>query len=409
MKKLEDYVVSIPDFPEPGIIFRDITSILQDSDGLKLSIDSLLDMVKDVDFDVVVGAESRGFIFGTPVAYAMGKSFVPARKPGKLPRETVSMEYALEYGTGTIELHKDSIRPGQKVVIIDDLIATGGTVEAIAKLVEELGGEVVKICFVMELAGLKGRDKLQKYDVDFGEADMVGENEDVVRIMSIHKSKGLEFPIVIVSGMGKNFNKQDTRSKMVLHPELGIGLDYMDGKKRIKSPTIAKKAIAKQIDLENLGEELRVLYVALTRAKEKLILTGTLKDAPEKLEFFRQQANLSKAADRPLSYLTREGASGYLDWILPAVLSYGDKYPVRIVEAAELVLDEVENQLEQNEDLTERIEEIEAADTQLVGQLKQRFLQRYPYQVDVLRKNKYSVNGLRQNRRRRSRHFWKNL
>lgn len=238
-------------------------------------------------------------------------------------------------------------------------------------------------------------DELQKYDVDFGEADMVGENEDVVRIMSIHKSKGLEFPIVIVSGMGKNFNKQDTRSKMVLHPELGIGLDYMDGKKRIKSPTIAKKAIAKQIDLENLGEELRVLYVALTRAKEKLILTGTLKDAAEKVEFYRQQANLSKAADRPLSYLTREGASGYLDWILPAVLSYGDKYPVRIVGAAELVLDEVENQLEQNEDLTERIEEIEAADTQLVGQLKQRFSQRYPYQTDILRKNKYSVSELK--------------
>lgn len=238
-------------------------------------------------------------------------------------------------------------------------------------------------------------DELQKYDVDFGEADMVGENEDVVRIMSIHKSKGLEFPIVIVSGMGKNFNKQDTRSKMVLHPELGIGLDYMDGKLRIKSPTIAKKAIAKQIDLENLGEELRVLYVALTRAKEKLILTGTLKDAAEKLEFYRQQANLSKAAARPLSYLTREGASGYLDWILPAVLSYGDKYPVRIVEAAELVLNEVENQLEQNENLTERIEEIEAADPQLVGQLKQRFSQRYPYQVDVLRKNKYSVSELK--------------
>ena len=238
-------------------------------------------------------------------------------------------------------------------------------------------------------------DELQKYDVDFGEADMVGENEDVVRIMSIHKSKGLEFPIVIVSGMGKNFNKQDTRSKMVLHPELGIGLDYMDGKLRIKSPTIAKKAIAKQIDLENLGEELRVLYVALTRAKEKLILTGTLKDAAEKLEFYRQQANLSKVAARPLSYLTREVASGYLDWILPAVLSYGDKYPVRIVEAAELVLNEVENQLEQNENLTERIEEIEAADTQLVGQLKQQFSQRYPYQTDILRKNKYSVSELK--------------
>ncbi len=240
-------------------------------------------------------------------------------------------------------------------------------------------------------------DELQKYDVDFGEADMVGENEDVVRIMSIHKSKGLEFPIVIVSGMGKNFNKQDTRSKMVLHPELGIGLDYMDGKKRIKSPTIAKKAIAKQIDLENLGEELRVLYVALTRAKEKLILTGTLKDAPEKLEFFRQQAALyAHSSDTTaIPYLTRESAAGYLDWVLPAVLSYGEKYPVRIVEAAELVLDEVENQLEKNENLTERIGEIEAADTQLVGQLKQRFSQRYPYQTDILRKNKYSVSELK--------------
>ena len=240
-------------------------------------------------------------------------------------------------------------------------------------------------------------DELQKYDVDFGEADMVGENEDVVRIMSIHKSKGLEFPIVIVSGMGKNFNKQDTRSKMVLHPELGIGLDYMDGKLRIKSPTIAKKAIAKQIDLENLGEELRVLYVALTRAKEKLIITGTLKDAPEKLEFFRQQAALyAHSSDTTaIPYLTRESAAGYLDWILPAVLSYGDKYPVRIVEAAELVLDEVQNQLEQNENLTERIGEIKAADPQLVGQLKQRFSQRYPYQVDVLRKNKYSVSELK--------------
>lgn len=240
-------------------------------------------------------------------------------------------------------------------------------------------------------------DELQKYDVDFGEADMVGENEDVVRIMSIHKSKGLEFPIVIVSGMGKNFNKQDTRSKMVLHPELGIGLDYMDGKKRIKSPTIAKKAIAKQIDLENLGEELRVLYVALTRAKEKLILTGTLKDAPEKLEFFRQQAALyAHSSDTTaIPYLTRESAAGYLDWVLPAVLSYGEKYPVRVVEASELVLQEVENQGEQNEGLTERIEEIKAADTQLVGQLKQRFSQRYSYQTDILRKNKYSVSELK--------------
>ena len=166
MKKLEEYVVSIPDYPEKGIIFRDVTSILEDPEGLQLSIRELQDKLEGMDFNIVIGPESRGFIFGTPVAYTMGKAFVPARKPGKLPRETVSMEYALEYGTGTIELHKDSIKPGQKVVIIDDLIATGGTVEAIAKLVEELGGEVVKICFVMELAGLKGREKLQKYDVD---------------------------------------------------------------------------------------------------------------------------------------------------------------------------------------------------------------------------------------------------
>ena len=240
-------------------------------------------------------------------------------------------------------------------------------------------------------------DELQKYDVDFGEADTVGENEDVVRIMSIHKSKGLEFPVVFVSGMGKNFNKQDTRSKMVLHPELGIGLDYMDGKRRIKSPTIAKKAIAKQIDLENLGEELRVLYVALTRAKEKLILTGTLKDAPEKLEFFRQQAALyAHSSDATvIPYLTRESATGYLDWVLPAVLSYGEKYPVRVVEAAELVLQEVENQTEQNEGLIGRMEEIRQADPYLVEKLEQRFAQKYPYQTDILRKNKYSVSELK--------------
>ena len=165
MKKLEDYVRSIPDFPEPGIIFRDVTSILQDADGLHLAVDSILDMLKDVDYDVVVGPESRGFIFGVPVAYAQHKSFVPVRKKGKLPCETISAEYELEYGSAVIEMHKDAIRPGQKVVIIDDLIATGGTIEAIIRLVEQLGGEVVKICFVMELAGLNGREKLKGYEV----------------------------------------------------------------------------------------------------------------------------------------------------------------------------------------------------------------------------------------------------
>ena len=165
MKKLEDYVRSIPDFPEPGIIFRDVTSILQDADGLRLAIDSIQEKLKDVDVDVIVGTESRGFIFGVPVAYNLHKPFVPVRKKGKLPCKTISMDYDLEYGSATIEMHQDSIKPGQKVAIIDDLIATGGTVEAAAKMIEELGGQVVKIVFLMELAGLKGRERLKKYDV----------------------------------------------------------------------------------------------------------------------------------------------------------------------------------------------------------------------------------------------------
>lgn len=165
MKKLEDYVVSIPDFPEPGIIFRDITSILQDAEGLKLAVNSIRAMVADLEYDVVVGPESRGFIFGVPVAYAEHKAFVPIRKKGKLPRETITASYELEYGSAQIEIHKDAIRPGQKVVIVDDLIATGGTTEAMIRLIEQLGGEIVKICFVMELAGLKGREKLKNYDV----------------------------------------------------------------------------------------------------------------------------------------------------------------------------------------------------------------------------------------------------
>lgn len=165
MKRLEEYVRSIPDFPEPGIIFRDVTSVLQDADGLRLAVDGIQELLHGVEFDVVVGPESRGFIFGVPIAYNLHKAFIPVRKKGKLPCETVEMEYDLEYGSAVIEMHKDSIKPGQKVVIIDDLIATGGTIEAITKLVESLGGEVVKICFLMELAGLKGRDKLQKYDV----------------------------------------------------------------------------------------------------------------------------------------------------------------------------------------------------------------------------------------------------
>ena len=165
MKKLEDYVTSIPDFPEEGIIFRDITSVLQSAEGFQLAIEAYKKMLDGVDFDVIVGAEARGFIFGAVLSYIFNKPFIPARKPGKLPRETASQDYELEYGTASIQLHTDSIKPGQKVVIIDDLIATGGTVEAIAKLVGKLGGDVVKICFLMELAGLKGRDRLEGYDV----------------------------------------------------------------------------------------------------------------------------------------------------------------------------------------------------------------------------------------------------
>ena len=166
MKKLEEYVVTIPDFPEPGIMFRDITSVIQDPDGLKLSVDGLVEAAKQVDFDLVIGPESRGFIFGVPVAYLLGKGFIPVRKKGKLPRETVSQKYDLEYGQAEVEIHKDAVRPGQKVVIVDDLMATGGSAQAAAKLVEKLGGEVVRMVFVMELAGLEGRKKLAKYDVE---------------------------------------------------------------------------------------------------------------------------------------------------------------------------------------------------------------------------------------------------
>ena len=165
MKRIEEYVRSIPDFPEEGIIFRDVTSVLQDADGLHLAIDLMQEKIKDLEFDVVVGPESRGFIFGVPIAYNLHKPFVPVRKKGKLPCETVSMEYELEYGTAVIEIHKDAIKPGQKVVIVDDLMATGGTIEAIIKLITQLGGEVVGSVFLMELAGLEGRKKLEGQNV----------------------------------------------------------------------------------------------------------------------------------------------------------------------------------------------------------------------------------------------------
>lgn len=166
MKELKDYVTTIPDFPEKGIMFRDITTVIQDPDGFRMAVDGLVDMLKDLEFDLILGSESRGFVFGAPVAYAMHKGFVLVRKKGKLPRKTISEDYELEYGKATLEMHVDSIKKGQKVVIVDDLIATGGTTGAVIKMIERLGGEVVKICFVMELAGLNGRDVLKGYPVE---------------------------------------------------------------------------------------------------------------------------------------------------------------------------------------------------------------------------------------------------
>ena len=166
MHEVEKYIRSIPDFPEPGVIFRDITTVTQDPEGLKLAIDSMAEKIKDLDFDVIVGLEARGFIFGMPIAYLLGKSFVLIRKHGKLPCETISESYDLEYGQAEIEIHTDAIKPGQKVVLVDDLIATGGTIEAAIKLIERLGGEVVDNLFLVELAGLHGREKLSDYRVD---------------------------------------------------------------------------------------------------------------------------------------------------------------------------------------------------------------------------------------------------
>ncbi len=166
MKKLEEYVRSIPDFPEKGIIFRDVTSVLQDAEGLHLAIDSMQELVKDLEYDVVAGPESRGFIFGTPIAYNQRKPFVLIRKKGKLPCETVEKIYDLEYGQAVIEMHKDSIQPGQRVLLVDDLIATGGTTEAMIDLIESLGGVVVGVVVLIELAGLNGRERIRDYRLE---------------------------------------------------------------------------------------------------------------------------------------------------------------------------------------------------------------------------------------------------
>ena len=165
MNDLKKYIRTIPDFPSKGIMFRDITPVFKDPDGMKLAIDTMENNLKDLDFDVIVGAESRGFLLGTPIAYNMHKSFVPVRKKGKLPGETIEESYDLEYGHATLEIHKDAVKPGDRVVIVDDLIATGGTLQAIVKLIERLGGTVVRISCLIDLPDLKGKERLSNYDV----------------------------------------------------------------------------------------------------------------------------------------------------------------------------------------------------------------------------------------------------
>ena len=162
---LKSKIRIVEDFPKEGISFKDITTLINDGESLKESINKFVEYLKDKNIDLVVGPEARGFIFGVPVAYALGAGFVPVRKKGKLPCETVEVSYGLEYGEDTLQIHKDAIKKGQRVAIIDDLLATGGTIEAVTKLVETAGGEVVSLDFLVELTELKGRDKLQGYDV----------------------------------------------------------------------------------------------------------------------------------------------------------------------------------------------------------------------------------------------------
>lgn len=264
-------------------------------------------------------------------------------------------------------------------------------------------------------------EQLQKYDVDFGEASLLGENEDAVRIMSIHKSKGLEFPIVFVSGMGKSFNKQDVRSKIVIHPDLGMGADYVDPVLRVKTPTLIKKAVQRQTDLENLGEELRVLYVALTRAKEKLIMTGTVKKLAERLAAGAggstgdkhteewdgadiagadraggDSADADSGCDR-LSFLKRTSAGSYLDWILPVSLQPGSGIEIRAISLLELVGLEARQQVTQklSKEAMLKWDPNEIYDPQLHEILEQRLTYQYPFREEAALKTKLSVSEIK--------------
>ena len=234
-------------------------------------------------------------------------------------------------------------------------------------------------------------DELQKYDVDFGEADLVSEHENAVRIMSIHKSKGLEFPVVFVSGLGKQFNRQDIRSKMILHPQLGIGLDEINSKKRIRIPTLVKRMIGQQTDLENLGEELRILYVALTRAQEKLVLTGVVKKAQEKVD------SLKIAYDKAdkISFLDRAKANTYLDWVLPALIAYGDRYRIQIITSADMVEEEVKKRIMAESNLNQRIEQAKYAREDIYQEVCEKLSYEYSFADTIDMVTKYSVSELK--------------
>lgn len=230
-------------------------------------------------------------------------------------------------------------------------------------------------------------DELQKYEVDFGEADLVGENDDAVHIMSIHKSKGLEFPVCFVSGMGKSFNKQDSRSRMILHPTMGVGLDEISVERRLKVASFPKRVIARMTELDNLGEELRVLYVAMTRAKEKLIMTGVRKDAAAWLE---RQGGLG----REMTFLARTTAKSYLDWVVPAVMD-SDVCSVQAVTLADMVWQETGAQLQVQDSLTERVRQARQEAHPGYGELEAVLSSRYAYPEAVDMVTKYSVSELK--------------
>lgn len=234
-------------------------------------------------------------------------------------------------------------------------------------------------------------DKLQKYEVDFGEADTTGENADVVRIMTIHKSKGLEFPVVFVSGLGRRLNQMDANDRLVVHPDLGLGISEISGTPKVKKNSIFRAEIADRIRRENLGEELRVLYVALTRAKEKLILTGLVKDWDKTVSSYTGNVLEGK----PVSYQQRVKAASYLDWIAPALISYPDKYTLTTVSAEQIVWEEVQKAAGQKEDYEELLSHIAQADEKLVEEYRQQFSYQYLYQSEAGKKSKYSVSELK--------------